>query len=54
MPASPKFIVVGKAFFHHFLRNLLWNLSKLRLIIESQTHVFHRDSSFNDPLSGLA
>ena len=34
MPASPKYIVVGKAFLHHSLRVCLRNLSKRRLVEE--------------------
>src|SRR5262249_52424233 len=41
MPATPKLIVVGKALVHHFLCGWLRKLSKLRLIVETQTHEFH-------------
>jgi hypothetical protein len=34
MPASPKYIVVGKTFLHHSLRVCLRNLSKRRLVGE--------------------
>jgi hypothetical protein len=39
MPASPKYIVVGKTFLHLTLRVCLGNLSKRRLVEEIGTDV---------------
>jgi hypothetical protein len=35
MPAPPKFVVVGKALFHHSLRDVRRNLGELRFIDKS-------------------